>query len=81
MKIIFDDYRSDYETLLEKGKTSTVVVKKMRIIDTEMFKTINHLHSSFMKDNFTSKLSPKVQSNNQIGKTENLKLYDFTIIG
>ena len=75
LKIIFDDYRSDYETLLEKGKTSTVVVKTMRIIDTEIIKTINHLNSSFMKDNFTSKLSPKVQSNNLIVKRHNTTKY------
>ena len=32
LKIILNDYTSDYETLLEKGKASTMNVKKMKIL-------------------------------------------------
>ena len=60
LRIILDDYTGDYETLLEKGKTSTKNVKRIRILATEIFKTINNLNPSFMKDSFTSKVNLKV---------------------
>ena len=68
LRITLDDYTSDHETLLEKGKTSTMNVKKMNILATEIFKTINNLNPSFMKDISTSKVNPKVRSNDLIVK-------------
>ena len=35
-------------------------VKRMRILATEIFKIINNINPSFMKDIFTSKVNPKV---------------------
>ena len=35
-------------------------IKRMWILATEIFKTINNLNPSFMKDIFTSKVNPKV---------------------
>ena len=68
LRMTLDDYTSDHETLLEKGKTSTMNVKKMNILATEIFKTINNLNPSFMKDISTSKVNPKVRSNDLIVK-------------
>ena len=60
LRIILDDYKSDYEILLEKGETSTMNVKKMRILATEIFKTINDLNPSFIGKIFLPlKLIPK----------------------
>ena len=73
--MILDDYTSDYETLLGKGKTSTMNAKRMRILATEIFKTINNLKLSFMKDIFTSKVNPKVRPNNLIVKRHNTTKY------
>ena len=44
-------------------------VEKTRILATEIFKTINNLNPSFMKDIFTSKVNPNVRPNNLIVKT------------
>ena len=44
LSIILDNYASDYKTLLEKGKTSTMNVERMRILATKIFKTINNLN-------------------------------------
>ena len=44
LRKILDDYTSDHETLLEKDKFSTINVKRMRILATEIFKTINNLN-------------------------------------
>ena len=60
LRVILDDYTIDYKTLLEKGKTSTMNVKRMRTLATEIFKTINNLNPSFTKDIFTSKVNPKI---------------------
>ena len=76
LRIILDDFASDYETLLEKGKTSTMNVKRMRILATEIFKAINNLNPFFMKDIFTSKVNPKVLPNNLIVKRHNTTKYE-----
>ena len=47
----------------------------MRILATEIFKTINNLNPSFMKDIFTSKVNPKVRPNNLIVKRHNITKY------
>ena len=75
LRIILNDYLSDYETLLEKGKTSTMNVKGMRILVTEIFKTVSNVNPSFMKDIFTSKVNPKVRPNNLIVKRHNTTKY------
>ena len=49
--------------------------KKMRILATEIFKTINNLNPSFMKDTFTSQVNPKVRSSYIIVKRHNATKY------
>ena len=44
LRIILNDNESDYETLLEKANKETMVIKRMRTIATEIFKTINDLN-------------------------------------
>ena len=73
LRIILDNY--DCKTLLEKGKTSTMNAKKMRILATEIFKTFNNLNTSFKKDIFTSEVNPKVRPNNLIVKRHNTNKY------
>ena len=75
LRITLNDYTCDHETLLEKGKTSTMNLKKMRILATEIFKTINNLNPFFMKDMFTSKVNSKIQPNNLIVKRHNTTKY------
>ena len=50
-------------------------VKRMRILVTEIFKTVNNVNPSFMKDIFTSKVNPKVRPNNLIVKRHNTTKY------
>ena len=45
-------YTKNYKALLKESKISTINVKKMKILTTEIFKTINSLNPSFMKDIF-----------------------------
>ena len=41
-------------------------IKRLRNLATEIFKTVNNLNPSFMKDIFTSKENAKVRLNNII---------------
>ena len=50
-------------------------VKRVRILATEIFKTINNLDPSFMKGIYTSKVNPKVRPNNLIVKRHNTIKY------
>ena len=50
-------------------------VKGMRILVTEIFKTVSNVNPSFMKDIFTSKVNPKVRPNNLIVKRHNTTNY------
>ena len=75
LRIILDDFTSDYETLLEKGNNSTTNLKRMKILATKIFKTIYNLNPSLMKDIFTSKINPKVRTNNLIFKEKNTIKY------
>ena len=55
VRIILNDNTSDHQTLLEKSKKISMEIKRLRNLATEIFKTINNLNPSFMKNIFTSK--------------------------
>ena len=50
-------------------------VKSMKILATEIFKTINNLNPSFIKDTFGSKVNLKVPPNNLIVQRYNTTQY------
>ena len=55
LKIILNNNKRDYETLLENPIWTTMNNKKMRNLEIEVFKTINKLNLSFMKKNICKK--------------------------
>ena len=59
LRMILNDNTSDYQTLLEKSKKTSMEIKKLRNLATEIFKTVNNLNPSFMKNIFTSKKKSK----------------------
>ena len=52
LKMLTNDYNSDYKDLLEITKTSTMELKRLRTLALEVFKTVNNLNPDFMKDIF-----------------------------
>ena len=64
LKMLTNDYNSDYKDLLEITKTSTMEIKRLRTLALEVFKTINNLNPDFMKDIFY--LSPYQTTRNMI---------------
>ncbi len=49
------DQISTYERLLEKCNYATLHIRRLRIISTEVFKSLNNLNPTFMKEMFNVK--------------------------
>ena len=52
---MLDDYESNYGNLIKKNGTTTMKVKRLRTLVTKIFKTINNINPSYMKNMFTPK--------------------------
>lgn len=57
--LVLDDYESDYENVIERNGTSTMEIKTLQTLETEIFKT-NYINPSHMKKNFTPKTNAKI---------------------
>ena len=75
LRIILNDNAIDYQTLLEKSKKTSMEIKRLRNLATEIFKTVNNLNPSFMKNIFTSKENARVRPNNILVKSHNSVTY------
>ena len=75
LSIVFDDYGSDYDALLRKSGKVTIDIKRLRVLASEIFKTVNNLNPNYMKDMFTPKLHPKVRPNDILVKHHNTITY------
>ena len=75
LRIILNDYTSDYETLLEKSGKPSMEIKRIRTLAIEIFKTVNNMNPSFMKNIFSPKTDARVRPNNIIVKAHNSATY------
>ena len=58
LRFLYNDYSSSYEELrIEKVKKSTVNVSKYCSLCTEIFKTLNDINHSFIKDIFKLRIT------------------------
>ncbi len=55
LRFMLKDEISTYEQLLEKCNYATLHIRHLRIISTEVFKSLNNLNPSFMKEMFNVK--------------------------
>ena len=76
LRIILNDNTSDYETLLEKSKKSSMEIKRLRNLAIEIFKTVNNLNPCFMKTIFTSKENARAHPNKIVVKSHNSATYE-----
>jgi len=51
-RFLLDDYDSDYDQLLAKINKPTLEIRRLRLLATEIFKTINNLNAPYMKEVF-----------------------------
>ena len=60
LRLIHDDYKSDYNVLLDRSNTVTMKVKRLRALCVEIYRTLNSLSPKYMKELF--KLNSPVYS-------------------
>jgi hypothetical protein len=75
LRFLFDDYESTYKQLLEKANKPTIEIRKLRILTTDIFKTINNLNQPYMKEIFTLKTIRNPNSRKLLVKTISTKKY------
>ena len=75
LRFLYDDYESDYEHLLAREDKPTIQLRKLRFLAIEIFKTINNLNPTFMKEIFTLNTSRDVSRNKLVVKTQKSKGY------
>ena len=56
LRFLFDDYESSYDTPLMKAKKPTMTVQRHRHLCSEMYRTVNGLNPSFMKNVFKNQI-------------------------
>ena len=71
LRIVLDDYGSDYDILLRKSGKVTMEIKRLKVLVIEIFKTVNNLNPTYTKDISPVKLHPKVRPNNILVKHHN----------
>ena len=49
LRIIYNDYSSDYQTLLNRSQKPSMEIKRLKNLALEIFKRVNDLNPSFMK--------------------------------
>ena len=69
LRIIYNDYSSDYQRLLNRSQKPSMEIKRFRNLALEIFKTMNDLHPSFMKSIFSAKLNTWVRQNDILVET------------
>ena len=52
LRILYNDFDSDYKTLLDKSGECTMEVKRLRTLELEVLKTLNNLNAAFMEEIF-----------------------------
>ncbi len=55
LRFVFDDFTSDYRTLLAKAHTNTLFISRLKYIAVEVYKCVNDINVSFMNDVFDVK--------------------------
>ena len=52
LRFLYNNYQLSYEELLHNANSSTINIKRLHFLCVEIYKTINNLNPSFMKQTF-----------------------------
>ena len=83
-RLVLDHYESDYGNLFEKNGTTTMKMKRLRALATEIFKRTNNINPSYMKNIFTPKTNAKIRPHDIIVRHHNTATYgdkSLTVLG
>ena len=75
LKLVPDDYESDYGNLIKKDGTTTMEIKRLQTLATEIFKAINNINPSYMKNILTPKTNAKIRPHDIIVRHHNTATY------
>ena len=75
LKLLLNDNVSDYKDLLQVSCKPTMAIKRLRVLAIEIYKTLNDLNPSFMKEIFSFKNYSKLHPNNIAVKHHNTAKY------
>ena len=76
LRLVLDDYESDYGNLIKKNSNATVEIKRLRTLATKIFKIINNINPSYMKKIFTPKTNGKIRPHDIIVRHHNTATYN-----
>ena len=74
MQFLRNDYDSDYNTLLQKSDKCSMEVRRLKTMALEIFKSLNYLNPSFVKNLF-SKRNKNRRKNDLVIHTRNLATF------
>ena len=75
LRMIHNDYDSDYETLLKISGTPTMYIKRIKQLAIEIFKTVDNLNPDFMKNIFTRKQNARVRPHDLLVRSHKTVTY------
>ena len=75
LRLVLDNYKSNYGNLIKKNGTTTTEIKRLRALGNKIFKTINNINPSHMKNIFTPKTNAKIQPHDIIVRRNNTATY------
>ena len=52
LRILYNDFSSDYESILNKSGKPSMEVKRLRALTLKVFKTLNNMNPEYMKEIF-----------------------------
>ena len=84
LRMIYNGYDSDYDTLLKISGTCTMHIRRIKQLAIEIFKTANNLNPDFMKNIFKSKQNARARPRDLLVRSHNTATYgdkSFKILG
>jgi hypothetical protein len=75
LRLLHNDYESDYETLLSRSNKSTLQIRRIKLLATEIFKTINELNPPYMKEIFQLNTRKNADSKKLVAQSQKSMKY------
>ena len=74
-RLLLNDYESDYDQLLSAVNKPSLEIRRLKLLATEIFKTINNLNPSYMKEFFQLNSRRDITSKKLVVQSQNSKKY------
>ena len=74
-RLLLNDYESDYDQLLSAVNKPSLEIRRLKLLATEIFKTINNLNPSYMKEIFELNSRRDINSKKLVVQSQNSKKY------